>query len=121
MGVTIGGKPLGALPANDFSQHLKSTPVKGHSSVQVKNMPEHSTEETLHKGLVIPLDKLHQLHVSGSSTVNLGNYNSAKITVGITMPCTKDTLAESYDFATAWVESKISEATQAVKETGNGG
>lgn len=120
MGVTIGGKPLGS-PSNDFSQHLKSTPVKGHTSVQVKGLPEKSQEETLHKGLVIPLDKLHHLHVSGSSTVNLGNYNSAKITVGITMPCTLETLAESYDFATSWVEGKIGEATQAVKETGDGG
>ncbi len=50
-------------------------------------------------------------HVSvmGKVTKNLGDYNSAQVSVGITLPCeaTEEALEETYKRASAWVSAKI--------------
>lgn len=97
-------------------QNLEVKPVVGTVSAQHKNGKMLlDKQETLNKGVMVPAEQMCQVHVGGSHTVNLGNYESAKISVGITIPCTKDDINDSYDFATTWVSEKITEAVKDVK------
>ena len=48
--------------------------------------------------------------------MNLGNYETARVGVTITVPCSKDTLEEAYNYATEWVSAKINEAVGMAKE-----
>lgn len=61
-------------------------------------------------------DKSGEFHieVTGGRTINTGNYESARISVSIRMPCDKNTLNDAYEFATNWVNSKIEEATKVI-------
>jgi len=68
--------------------------------------------ETVHPGV---LTDGMSITVEGGRTLNLGNYESARIGVTVTVPCDKDTLNDAYDFATEWVSQKITEAVTLVK------
>jgi gamma-glutamyltranspeptidase len=54
--------------------------------------------------------------VEGGRVMNLGNYETARIGVSITVPCSTATLDEAYNFGTTWVSEKIEEAVKAAKE-----
>jgi len=41
-------------------------------------------------------------------TMNLGNYESAKISVSVSVPCYKEEIDEAYEFAQAWAEERLS-------------
>lgn len=73
-------------------------------------------EEKLHEGVIIPAHRLCTLHVSGQHTVNLGNYESAKIMVGLTMPADVDDIDEAYEFATSWVSDRIEKELDTTKK-----
>ena len=49
-----------------------------------------------------------QVTVAGSRTVNLGNYESAKIHVAVTMPCYKEEVREVLDSVTRFVDEELS-------------
>ena len=107
---------------DEFAAHLggsskmEAKPVVGMVSAQHKNGKMLlDKQETVHKGVMVPTEQMCQVHVGGSHTVNLGNYESAKISVGITVPCTKEDINDTYDFATNWVSEKITEAVKDVK------
>lgn len=106
-----------------FIDHLKSPSSDGTVKVDhVKNNYGQKTitpvEETHEKMLnpPIPLDKLHNLAVAGKMTINLGNYESAQIMVSLTVPCTKETLEDAYNFASDWVSDKIENAVNKAKK-----
>lgn len=40
-------------------------------------------------------------------TLNLGNYNAARIDVFVKVPCYKEEIDEAYEFAQAWAEERI--------------
>lgn len=40
-------------------------------------------------------------------TINLGNFESAKIGVSVTIPCYAEELAQAYEFAQAWAEERL--------------
>lgn len=127
MALTIkgnGGKKSGLKGGTDYSQHLDekiiSKPVIGKVETQKTHMGKPigepmQEEQVLHKGLTIPLDRLCQVQVSGTHTVNLGNYESAKIHVGLTMPADREDINESYEFAVGWVSERIKDAIDDAK------
>ena len=47
-------------------------------------------------------------------TMNLGNYESAKLSVAVTVPCYKEEIDEAYDFASAWAEARLQEERKKV-------
>ena len=53
--------------------------------------------------------------IEGGTTVNLGNYESARIGVSITVPCSPDSLNEAYEFGLAWVGERIQKESKAAK------
>lgn len=140
MAVKIVGKPQNTnIGKSAYANHLedpaKAQPTapesesivvaassgEGLITVEVKKASEEngilvkSSEETIASGVVIPPDKLIRVSIEGGRTVNLGNYESARINVSISMPCTKEDLNETYEWASKWVDEKVSEAVSGSK------
>jgi hypothetical protein len=98
----------------------QAKPITGMTSTEktVGGVPLPSgieESETVHPGV---LTDGMAITVEGGRTINLGNYESARIGVSVTVPCDKDTLNDAYEFATEWVSGKIVEAITAVKGEG---
>lgn len=108
---------------SQFQQHLASPPAvkvvpavgyKSTEKVMAKADAPHATvyeEEQLTSGDAIPTHRLASVHVEGARTINLGNYESARITVGITLPCDMDDVDEAYQLSEEWVSQKLEAAT----------
>lgn len=114
MALNIKGKPPTGV---DYSAHLSATPVTGmvSTSKAVSGQPIGQTlseSQTLHPGV---FTEGMSIRVEGGRVLNLGNYETARVGVTITVPCTKDTLEEAYDYATGWVSTKIDEAVKQAK------
>lgn len=102
----------------DYTAHLQTQPITGMVS-SAKSVSGHTLAEsvseskTLHPGV---FSNGMSITVEGGRTLNLGNFESARVGVTMTMPCTKETLEEAYTYATEWVSEKIEEAVKAAKE-----
>lgn len=46
-------------------------------------------------------------------TLNLGNYNSIKISVAVELPCDTDKLDVAYDYAVKWVSDRVNKEKEA--------
>lgn len=108
-------------PGVDYATHLTpktvTKPITGYQTTAKKigNEPEAQevTEtQTIHKGIITDG---HVIRVAGSRTLNLGNFESARIEVGIEVPTSKDELEDAYEFATTWVSDKIDSAVKLAK------
>lgn len=51
------------------------------------------------------------VRVSGSETVNLGNYSSVKVEVSVSLPCNpeKTSIEQAYEWCSEWVGDKLTE------------
>jgi len=54
-------------------------------------------------------------------TMNLGNYESARISVSVTVPCYKEEVDEAYEFAQAWAEQRLEKERNMINSNRNGG
>jgi hypothetical protein len=102
----------------DYTQHLQTKPVTGivSSSKAVKGQTiaeSVSESKTLNPGV---FTNGMAITVEGGRVMNLGNYETARIGVSITVPCSTATLDEAYAYATEWVSAKIDEAVKMSKE-----
>lgn len=115
---------------NEFDKHLtESTSMAVKPAVATVNVVKQTTipkvgkqqqtlvdkQETLNKGVMAPAGKLCEVHVQGGVTLNMGDHEFAKITVGITVPCAKEGLDDTYEFATDWVSQKLEDSVKKVK------
>jgi hypothetical protein len=118
-GVAMALKGVGtAVKGVDYGKHLTAKPVVAHVSTSkaVKGAEVASSVEeskTLHKGVFTDGTLIT---VEGSRTLNLGNYESARVGVTLTVPCTKDTVDDAYEYATNWITGKIEEAVALAKQ-----
>ena len=111
------GKPK-KVPAHkaDYTQHL-TQPVTGMVS-EVKTVSGAQVASTLSETQTLNPGVFSDgmsIRVEGGRVINLGNYETVRIGVTITVPCTKDTLNDAYEFGTTWVSSKIDEAVAMAK------
>lgn len=60
------------------------------------------------------------VHVDYALTMNLGNYESAKISVSVSVPCYKEEIDEAYEFAQAWVEERLSKERDMITSSRGG-
>lgn len=49
-------------------------------------------------------------------TLNLGNYESAKIEVFVSLPCYKEEIDEAFETAKGWCEKKVTEQIAEIKK-----
>lgn len=52
-------------------------------------------------------------------TMNLGNYESARITVGVTIPCYREELGVAMEFAKYRAEAEVSRVRKEIQEGSN--
>ena len=101
----------------DYTKHLVKpiTAIESSSkAVQGKVIAETTSEsKTIHPGV---FTNGMSITVEGGRVINLGNYETARVGVSITVPCDKDSLNEAYEFATGWVSGRIEEAVKMAKE-----
>lgn len=102
----------------DYTKHLdtaqpvvsKTTITKKKASELVEDLLQDKTE------VVNPaVFSTMQISVGGGRTLNLGNYESARIDVCVVVPCTKESLEESYEWASTWVSEKLIQAEKEAK------
>jgi hypothetical protein len=79
----------------------------------VASSDEVATEETIqvHRFLTEPA----KVNFALGLTLNLGNFESARIDIGIVAPCYKEESEAAYVFAKEWVEKKLSSEVQEVR------
>ena len=53
--------------------------------------------------------------IEGSHTVNLGNYESARIGVSLTIPCSPENLEEAYSWGLDWCGKRIQKEVNSAK------
>jgi hypothetical protein len=99
---------------------LVSTPVTGTVLAEKGSKSKgfsvyKNSEETINKGVLTSEAELIMMEVGGGRTVNLGNFESARIDVHLKIPSTMETMEETYEFATKWVGDKIKEAVDGAK------
>jgi len=105
--------------ASDYAKHLGFKQVAGALNIEKKHSQvtgsavNNTTAIPVNKGVV---DGGCKVGCSGARTVNLGNYESVKISVWLEMPCTKESVAETYDFITDWVGEQLTLAVKNAKE-----
>lgn len=102
----------------DYGKHLGLKAVTGSVNVEHKTKAgtqiHATTNVPVNKGVV---DGGSKVGCSGARTINLGNYESVKFSVWLEMPCTKDTITETYDFVTDWVGEQLAAAVKQAKES----
>jgi hypothetical protein len=122
MGLKIQSKTGQETQHSVYDQHLKSSPVTGttHVEIKAKGEQDYSTtldeQEVVNKGVILPASEMCTVMFEGGRTINLGKFNSARISCSITVPCAKADLDETYEFATEWVSKKIEAATEGMGE-----
>jgi hypothetical protein len=104
MGVTIKKKQTGKAYATTEAKH---------GGANTENI------EVELDGMVSP--QACEVYIEMGNTVNTGNYESSRFTVGLRMPCNVDTIEETYTQCQEWVNEKLSEMNQELADQLNGG
>jgi len=76
------------------------------------SLPEEKTEVIeVHRFVVEPA----KVQVGRGLTLNMGNYESARLDVGIEVPCYVEEVDSAYEWARRWVEKRIGEEHKSIK------
>lgn len=107
-------------PGLSYDQHLKASPVVSSVSVEKKSGKEPYTSPTNstvieHPGVFASKGVLCTVTLEGSRTLNLGNFESARIGVSISIPCDAEAVGEAYTWGTNWVSQRIEEECSGIK------
>lgn len=62
-----------------------------------------------------------KVHVGFGLTINLGNYESARLDVSVEVPCYKEQVDDAYQAAKGWVEQRIHQEIEEIKSSSAGG
>jgi hypothetical protein len=62
-----------------------------------------------------------KVRVGFGLTINLGNYESARLDVSVEVPCYKEQVDDAYDKAKVWVEERVQQEVAEIKGGGSKG
>ena len=97
-----------------YAKHLGSKPIQAIVSTEVKKALSTPGEtEVLVPGLFDTNGML--VTIEGSHTINLGDFNSARIGVSLTIPCSPQTLQDAYDWGLQWCSDRITKEVNKAK------
>lgn len=101
----------------DYTEHLggkkqAAVAIKPKLSVTVstkegKGEPVVKQDEQKELAPVITSGTPAVVSVSAGRTINLGNFNSAKVEVSLSFPCDPDDIDECYKHVYGWVDGKM--------------
>lgn len=101
-----------SAPKEEVGESLNPSKVVakvGQGTVTKEFKDGSTTDEHFPLKEVQSAEPMASVHVSVGITRNLGNYESVKINVGVTLPCRPDAdeIEQTYTEAKGWVDSKI--------------
>jgi hypothetical protein len=101
-------------------QRTENSMVFVTRTVGSKGGPTTSSESediiAVHKFVTDPA----KVAVDYALTINLGNFESAKIGVSVTVPCYLEEMNEAYEFAQAWAEERLVKERDMITSGRNG-
>lgn len=97
---------------------IKKKEGKSGKGMVTKEYPDGTVEETSGDLLVSKSDQpMAQVTFSMGHTKNLGNYESVKINVAVTLPSNTDELDTAFEFAQEWVDDKLTKVLEEVEDS----
>lgn len=78
----------------------------------------HADKTVTHKNTqkpVVSKTPLCVVSMSGGQTINIGNYNSVRFEVGLSMPCQAAEVEGTYEFIKNWLDMRLLELQKEVK------
>lgn len=117
MGLNVKGAPA-QKSKTDYDKHLTAKPASGMVSVETKTAGNEWAGSVAESKVEVPglfTSNGMSITVGGGQTINMGNYNSARIDVSITVPCDPHTLEDAYTWALNWCSEKITAAADDAK------
>ena len=103
--------------AEKKSHKMKLAATQGYVTRQFKfqkteGVPQNDEEViAIHRFATEPA----RVEVNLGLTLNLGNYESAKLTVGVTVPCYKEETEGAFVWAREWIEKKIQTEVDSIR------
>ena len=96
----------------------KKTPKVGktYETTDSKNGSTKHEEGEIDTGTVLEEEHIAMIHVEMGNTINTGNYESSKFTVGITMPSGVDAVDETYEFCQNWANDRLTKMNEELQE-----
>ena len=101
----IDNKAKANISEDVVQEKVEAPPVK--EAPAPKSMPDVGIVGDGNAAVVGSIEPYATLGVEASFTKNLGNYQSARISVKLDLPSPVDELEERFDFATEWVNGKL--------------
>lgn len=117
--VTKNTKPLAKLPEGAVMTGEENLVSSAKTATVTKQFPDGTMEEQEeHLGTVHTAEAPAYVTMSMGLTKNMGDYNSLKFHVGITIPCppTAEDIDATYSEAKGWVEDKVNLINAEVEE-----
>jgi hypothetical protein len=72
------------------------------------------TQVSIQRFVTTPAEVLYE----AGGTINMGNYESARVTVGIRVPCYREEIESAYVIAKDWVEKKLEAEVSEIRRAG---
>lgn len=107
-----------AIKKKAAPEEAQKTITKEATAVVTKQHPDGTEEqEPVSLGQVTTTKQPALVHIDFGMTKNLGNYESLKFNVGITIPCepTAEDIDATYHEARAWVDDKVNSINEEVE------
>lgn len=103
---------------NPYDIVLSTTPAMGGVTVTKGKQGTIVKDESIvvHPGIAVPPDKLCTVGAAAAHTINIGNYESVKVSAFLSMPSSKEDINATYEFVSSWVSDRITEAAKSFKE-----
>jgi len=117
--VTKNTKPLAKLPEGAVMAGDENLVSSAKTATTTKQFPDGTmTEEEETLGVVHTAEAPAYVTFSMGLTKNMGDFNSLKFHVGITIPCAPnaDEIDLTYSEAKGWIEGKVNDLNAEVEE-----
>lgn len=110
MALKVSGDEPQKTGNGGYAQHLAAADATAVVKTEIKSGGLKVSEKGGDSEVVAP-GLFHSngmsLEVNCSQTVNLGDFNSAKISVGLRVPCSPDNLNDAYAWALGWCGQRV--------------
>ncbi len=101
-------------PENTSMRPTSAVVSKQYFQGKTPTTDQETKNEQLKVGLFVT--EPAKVSVSQGLTLNLGNYESARIEVSIAVPCYREEVDDAYRYAISWVEDRLSTEVSSVRK-----
>jgi hypothetical protein len=105
-------KPKTAKAKTDLTGNLEINTITG--KVAIKHADGSETETSIPIKEVVISKPMVNVGMSAQHTKNLGNYESAKISISLFVPCDAVELEDTFNFVKDWVNGKMLDVIQEI-------